>query len=590
METSLDPNMLTQQPSRKKGGFRTMPFIIANEAFERVASFGLLPNMTRYLMGGYHMDVATGTYVLSIWSAATNFFPVVGAFISDSFLGRYRTIVVGCVTSLLGMILLWLTAMIPQAKPPPCEALSKSCKSSSTAQLAFLFASFVLMSIGAGGIRPCSLAFGADQWDKDGNPKSKNVLQSFFNWYYVSATTSVLLAMTVIVYIQDHFGWKIGFGVPVVFQFMSGFLFLLASSFYIKTKPNKSLFTGFAQVSVAAFRKRHIDLPKSKEACYHYIKGSKIVVPTDMLRCLNKACIIINKEKDVKTDGSATDPWSLCTVEQVEELKALLKVMPIWSTGIIIAVNISQQTFPYLQASSMDRHITSNFQIPAGSFGMFTVLTLIIWIAVYDRLIIPQLAKLTGKPYGIGLKQRIGIGLALSCMAMATSAIVENMRRKTAIRQGFADNPQGILNMSAMWLVPQHCLTGLAEAFNAIGQTEFYYSQFPRSMSSIATSLFGLGMAVGSLLVSVIVKMVDDATKGEGKESWVSSNLNKGHYDYYYWILTILSVMNFLYFLVCSWAYGPCEGERTKVPSEGDDEGMREEEPCSESRTVDSSA
>ncbi|PIA64873.1 hypothetical protein AQUCO_00100384v1 [Aquilegia coerulea] len=514
METSLDPNMLTQQPSRKKGGFRTMPFIIANEAFERVASFGLLPNMTRYLMGGYHMDVATGTYVLSIWSAATNFFPVVGAFISDSFLGRYRTIVVGCVTSLLGMILLWLTAMIPQAKPPPCEALSKSCKSSSTAQLAFLFASFVLMSIGAGGIRPCSLAFGADQWDKDGNPK----------------------------------------------------------------------------MSVAAFRKRHIDLPKSKEACYHYIKGSKIVVPTDMLRCLNKACIIINKEKDVKTDGSATDPWSLCTVEQVEELKALLKVMPIWSTGIIIAVNISQQTFPYLQASSMDRHITSNFQIPAGSFGMFTVLTLIIWIAVYDRLIIPQLAKLTGKPYGIGLKQRIGIGLALSCMAMATSAIVENMRRKTAIRQGFADNPQGILNMSAMWLVPQHCLTGLAEAFNAIGQTEFYYSQFPRSMSSIATSLFGLGMAVGSLLVSVIVKMVDDATKGEGKESWVSSNLNKGHYDYYYWILTILSVMNFLYFLVCSWAYGPCEGERTKVPSEGDDEGMREEEPCSESRTVDSSA
>ncbi|KAL5729149.1 hypothetical protein ACHQM5_002138 [Ranunculus cassubicifolius] len=560
MEVSLEPSNMTQPPSKKKGGFRTMPFIIANEAFERVASYGLLPNMILYLMRGYNMDLATGTSVLSLWSAATNFLPLVGAFLSDSYLGRYRTITLGSVASLLGMVLLWLTAMIPQAKPPGCNLSSQNCKAATPSQLAHLFSSFIFISIGAGGIRACSIAFGAEQWDKEGNPNNKRVLQSFFNWYYVCSTVSVMTAMTVIVYIQDRFGWKIGFGVPAIIMFMSGFLFLLASSFYIKTKPRKSLFVGFAQVTVAAIRKRHIQLPtQTKLGSYHHMIGSNLIVPTEKLKFLNKACIIIN-EGDVKSDGSASDPWSLCTVEQVEELKALLKVIPLWSTGIMIAVNISQNTFPLLQAKSLDRHLTSKFQIPAGSFGIFSIATLTVWLVLYDRFIIRLLAKVTGKPYGLGFKQRMGTGLVLSCMAMALSAIVERHRRRSAIRQGFAENPLGVLDMSAMWLVPQHCLTGLAEALNIIGQIEFYYSQFPKSMSSIASALFGLGMAFGNLLVGVIVRIVDDVTKRGGHVSWVSSNLNKGHYDYYYWLLTVLSGINFLYFLVCCWAYGPCEG------------------------------
>ncbi|KAF9614585.1 hypothetical protein IFM89_019368 [Coptis chinensis] len=471
MEESL--SKMTQQAPKQKGGFKTMPFIIANEAFERVASHGLLPNMILYLMRGYHIDIATGTSILSLWSAGTNFLPIIGAFISDSYLGPYRTIALGSTASFLEMVLLWLTAMIPQAKPLH-SIPSQSCKSATPAQFTLLFASFVLMSIGAGGIRPCSLAFGAAQLIETENPKSKRVVQSFFNWYYVLAATSVLIAMTVIVYIQDHFGWKVGFGVPAIIMFFSGFLFMLASSTYIKAKPNKSLFTGFAQ------------------------------------------------------------------------------------------------------ANSMDRHLTSHFQIPAGSFGMFSIGTLIIWVAIYDRLIIPQLAKITGKPYGLGLKQRMGIGLVLSCMAMALSAIVESVRRKTAIKQGFADNPLGVLDMSALWLIPQHCVTGLADSFNIIGQTEFYYSQFPKSMSSIATALFGLGLAFGSLIVGVMVNIVDNITKRGGKESWVSSNLNKGHYDYYYWLLTVMSAVNFLYFLVCCWASGPCEGERGRAQYDG--EGMKKEE------------
>ncbi|KAE8714692.1 Detected protein of unknown function [Hibiscus syriacus] len=175
----------------------------------------------------------------------------------------------------------------------------------------------------------------------------------------------------------------------------------------------------------------------------------------------------------------------------------------------------------------MDRHLTKKFQIPAGSYGMFNIISLALWVILYDRAILPMASKLKGKPVRIGVKLRMGIGLFLTCMAMVISAFVENSRRRKAIREGFLNNPQAVVNMSALWLVPQFGLNGLAEAFTAIGQTEFFYSELPKSMSSIAAALFGLGLAVANLLASVVVSIIDDITSRGGEESWVSSNITK---------------------------------------------------------------
>ncbi|WOG86304.1 hypothetical protein DCAR_0205506 [Daucus carota subsp. sativus] len=141
---------------------------------------------------------------------------------------------------------------------------------------------------------------------------------------------------------------------------------------------------------------------------------------------------------------------------------------------------------------------------------------------------------------------------------MVVSAIVEHIRRTKAIEQGFRENPSGVVNMSAYWLVPQHVLSGLGEAFNSIAQTEFYYSEFPNSMSSIASAMFGLGMAFANLLASAILSTGNNVSSKGGKESWTSSNINKGHFESYYWLLAITSSVNLFYYLVCSWAYGPC--------------------------------
>ncbi|XVF63467.1 hypothetical protein PTKIN_Ptkin09bG0089000 [Pterospermum kingtungense] len=588
MEKPGDDEEKVQQQvtSNKKGGLKTMPFVISNETFEKVAGIGLQANMILYLTTQYHMSNATGANVLFIWSAASNFMPILGAFLSDSFLGRFRVIALGTVFSLLGMTLLWFTALFPEATPPDCNTqISENCASPKPAQLALLFSSFALMSIGAGGIRPCSLAFGADQFNNPSNPKNGRVLQSFFNWYYASVGVSIMISITVIVYIQDTAGWVVGLGVPAGLMLFSTIIFLLGSPLYIKMKANKSLFTSFAQVISAAWKNKHSVLPPtgSDGATWYYHKGSKLTAPSDQLRFLNRACMVRNPEKDVDSDGWARDPWNLCTVKQVEELKALIKVLPMWSTGIMIAVTISQHSFPVLQANVMDRHLVpgGSLKVPAGSFGIFAMITLTAWVAIYDTIIVPIMAKYTKRSKGLTLKERMGLGLVVSCVATAAAAIVESQRRAAAIRQGLADHPYTMVHMSAMRLVPQYSLLGLAEGLNAIGQIEFYYSQFPKSMASIGVALFSLSMAIGNLIGSIIVGILNIVTKRNGKASWVSSNLNRGHYDYYYWLLTILGVINVLYFLFGCWAFGSTDN-KNKVEMDEEDEGMIKEEELKE--------
>ncbi|CAN1838013.1 Protein NRT1/ PTR FAMILY 1.1 [Linum perenne] len=82
-------------------------------------------------------------------------------------------------------------------------------------------------------------------------------------------------------------------------------------------------------------------------------------------------------------------------------------------------------------------------------------------------------------------------------------------------------------------------------------QIAFYYTKLPKAMSSIAVSMLTLVVAIGSLLSSVLIDVVDRFTSGGGKESWLATDLNKGHLDYYYWLIAGISSLNFLYFLLC---------------------------------------
>ncbi|KAK1367780.1 hypothetical protein POM88_033872 [Heracleum sosnowskyi] len=329
-------SLLESNKQKTSASFKTISCIIEIAAFEKAATFGLSANMILYLENEYHMGLVTGTNIITLWTAACNFLPVLGAFLADSSVGRYPMIAFGSIVGLMGTTLLWLTTMIPQARPPLCGDSTTQCQSSTTFQVVFLCFSLGLTSIGAGSIRSVSMAFGADQFFKRYNEeKSLAALQSYFGWYFAVSSLAIIISLTFVVCIQEHSGWQVGFGIPVVFMLFGAFSFFSASSVYIRSKDRSSLIIGFFQVIVASYRNRQFLLGSHENNVYHHKKESALVIPSEKLRFLNKACIVGDPERYLTAEREIQDSWSLCIVDQVEELKAVLQVIPLWLTGVL---------------------------------------------------------------------------------------------------------------------------------------------------------------------------------------------------------------------------------------------------------------
>lgn len=114
--------------------------------------------------------------------------------------------------------------------------------------------------------------------------------------------------------------------------------------------------------------------------------------------CLDKAAIVAEGDFEKNHASSTPNPWKLCSVTRVEEVKMMIRLLPTWATTIIFWTTYAQMiTFSVEQASTMDRSI-GNFQIPAGSLTVFFVAAILITLAVYDRFIMPFWKKWKGKP------------------------------------------------------------------------------------------------------------------------------------------------------------------------------------------------
>ncbi|KAJ6751668.1 hypothetical protein OIU85_002128 [Salix viminalis] len=298
-----------------------------------------------------------------------------------------------------------------------------------------------------------------------------------------------MVSVTVIVYVQSNVSWALGLGIPAFLMLLSCVMFFVGTRIYVVVKPQGSPITTVAQVIVAATKKRGVEVPDDNSAMslFNHIPAKSInakLPSTEQFRCLDKAAVITD-ENEVNLDGSAYNPWKLCSIQQVEEVKCLLRIIPIWSTSILYHIPLlQQQTYAVFQALQMDRRLgSSSFKVPAATYIIFTMLTLTMWIPLYDRIIVPFLQKLTGKDGGITLLQRMGIGMILAIICTVVSGLVEENRRHVALTRptlGLTNKGAAISSLSGMWLVPQLALSGLSEGFNYIAQIEFYYKAIPR--------------------------------------------------------------------------------------------------------------
>ncbi|PIN21590.1 H+/oligopeptide symporter [Handroanthus impetiginosus] len=534
----------------KHGGMRAAAFVLGLQGFEIMAIAAVGNNLITYVINEMHFPLSKSANIVTNFIGTIFILSLVGGYVSDSYLGCFWTMLVFGFLELSGFILLSVQAHLSQLKPPKCNMLTdfEHCEEAKGFKALIFFVALYLVALGSGCVKPNIIAHGADQFRQD-DPKESKKLSRYFNALYFAFSMGELVALTVLVYVQTHSGMDVGFGVSAAAMAMGLVSLICGTLLYRNKPPQGSILIPIAQVIVAATLKRKQVCP-SDPVMFHDIHSKEPnsdnpnfqtgkLRPTERFRFLNKACIKVQDGNNSQKES----PWRLCSVNQVEQVKILISVIPIFASTIIFNTILAQlQTFSVQQGSCMNTKLTKSFHIPPASLQAIPYMMLIFIVPLYDTLVVPFARKITGHDSGITPLQRIGVGLFLATFSMISAALMENKRRDAAVNSG--------KTLSIFWITPQFLIFGISEMFTAVGLVEFFYKQSLKGMQSFLTAITYCSYSFGFFLSSVLVSLVNKVTSHSSGAGWLSdNNLNKDRLDHFYWLLAVLSFANFINYL-----------------------------------------
>lgn len=517
----------------RTGGWLAAGLVLGTEFAERICVIGIAMNLVTYLVGYMHLSSSKSATIVTNFMGTLNLLGLLAGFLADAKLGRYLTIAIFASIAAVGLALLTLATSLPSMRPPLCNYRSHpdQCIQASGKQLALLYVALNTIALGGGGIKSNVSGFGTDQFDAS-DPKEEKAMIFFFNRFYFCISIGSLFAATVLIYIQVDVGRGWGYGISAMAMLIGVLVLLAGTRFYRFKPPQGSPLTVIWRVLFLAIKRRSLPHP-SHPSLLNGFDTAKVAYSPNF-RCLDKAAIL---DDFAAKDENRHNPWIVSTVTEVEEVKLVLRLIPIWSTCILFWTVYSQMTtFTVEQATFMDRRVGS-FLIPSGSFSVFLFLSILLFTSLNERVFVPLARRVTNNPRGLTSLQRVGVGLVFAIAAMGSAAIVEKHRRAKAVHHG--------MKLSAFWLVPQYFFVGAGEGFAYVGQLEFFIREAPEKMKSMSTGFFLSTLAMGFFMSSLLVSLVDRATN-----KWLRNNLNEGRLENFYGLLAVLGVLNFLIFLV----------------------------------------
>ncbi|XP_039142272.1 protein NRT1/ PTR FAMILY 8.3-like isoform X2 [Dioscorea cayenensis subsp. rotundata] len=538
-----DKSQLQHQP----GHWNAAAIILGFECLQSTAYFGIYTNLVRYLKTVLHGSNASNAANAAIWNGTSFFTSLIGAFIADTFCGNYQTVFFSSLIFLLGLLIITSTSLIPSLRPSPCEGLVPSCLPATTVQTIASFSGLYLMAFGSGGLKGVVLPLGADQFDEN-NFAEREQKGIFFHWFYVSFTFGILMSGTLIVFVEESIDWPLGFSICTLCLALALSALIISKPVYRLRKPTGSPLKRILQVLVACFSKISSEIPTDTNLLFetkHTDYKRQRLAHTNDFRFLDKAAIVSDTDGD---DIEHRNPWKLCTITEVEELKTVLRLLPIWVTGIIFQAAFSQICTTFiLRGSAMETRIFSSLSIPPASLSSFEVVSVMFCVLLYNKIIMPMSKQLFRNGAGLSKLQRMGIGRFLIIIVMVTAGSVETIRLKRI------KNGNGLTNIT--WQLPQYFIAAVSDMFNNISQAEFFYDQAPESMKSLCTAFGLLTVALGSYLSSFIITAVQFVTAQNGRSGWISDDLNDGHLDYFFWVFAGICAVNFMLYLAFAWNF-----------------------------------
>jgi POT family proton-dependent oligopeptide transporter len=219
-----------QNPSvTAKSGYLTAPiktdkmppgifYIVGNEAAERFSYYGmnsiLVIFMTKYMMDASgHPDRLNETQADAWYHTFVSFvyfLPVLGAFLADAVLGKYRTILILSIVYCLGHFTL---------------AINDTRFG--------LLIGLALIALGAGGIKPCVSANVGDQFGQT----NQHLLPKVFSWFYFSINFGSAFSTLLIPWLLDVYGPKPAFGTPGIFMVLATIVFWAGRKRFVHIPP-----------------------------------------------------------------------------------------------------------------------------------------------------------------------------------------------------------------------------------------------------------------------------------------------------------------------------------------------------------------
>ncbi|XP_022155555.1 protein NRT1/ PTR FAMILY 7.3-like [Momordica charantia] len=539
----------------KSGTWVAGIIILLNQGLATLAFFGVGVNLVLFLTRVLQQNNADAANNVSKWTGTVYIFSLVGAFLSDSYWGRYKTCAIFQIIFVIGLVSLSLSSHLFLIRPKGCGDLQTPCGTHSKTEISLFYLSIYLTALGNGGYQPNIATFGADQFDEE-DPKEGYSKVAFFSYFYLALNLGSLFSNTILGFFEDEGMWALGFWVSAASAVAALLLFLAGTSRYRHFKPTGNPLTRVCQVVVSAAKKWRVRVPSGGEGLFEDDgkrspdNGCRKILHTHGFKFLDKAAYISSRDLSDQEQG-VCNPWRICPITQVEEVKCILRLLPIWLCTIIYSVVFTQMASLFVEQGAAMKTTISSFRIPPASMSSFDILSVALFIFLYRRVLDPFVGKLKkSSSKGLTELQRMGVGLIIAVMAMVSAGIVECYRLKYA--KADCTHCEGSSSLSIFWQVPQYALIGASEVFMYVGQLEFFNAQAPDGLKSFGSALCMTSISLGNYVSSLLVTMVMKISTVDRMPGWIPGNLNKGHLDRFYFLLAALTVVDFVIYIACA--------------------------------------
>jgi POT family proton-dependent oligopeptide transporter len=428
---------------------------------------------------GQRASFGIGTFN-SFWAYTT---PIIGAIIADEYLGRFNTIFIAIAFSIIGHILLIISA-IPSVL-------------TGNAAIAPFMLGVIVLGFGTGAFKANISPLIAEQYKQtkprviiDGKTGERVIsdpnitISRIFLYFYMFINMGSLTGQISMVYVEKYVGFWCAWLLPTIMFCGCPVVLWLCRNKYHRSPPTGSvLIRAFKLLGLATKGKWSINPVTTRRN----FKGERFW-------------------EDVKPShlGSNKPAWMQFDDAWVDQVARGLRACSCFTWIPLYWLSYNQMNNNLTsQAATMTRN-----GVPNDIITNLNPISLVIFIPIVDNFLYPALRKAGIRFTPI---KRIAFGFMLASMAMVSASVIQYYIYKTGPCGNEMNScEEGPAPINVWTQAVPYVLVGFSEIFTSITGLEFAFTKAPKNMRSLVTSYWHFMSAFSNAIGQALVSLSED--------------------------------------------------------------------------------